>query len=183
MTLDNKLEILDKYHEGHEGTLCSKVEYKLIIENLGFNMLVFGIGNDTDLWLKLNSEVVFIEHSGDWAKTYRNRADVIDYDYWTKMWDAKKILGGNHAKLYMDKLPSRVKDTHWGMIFVDAPTGYSTLRSRNCPGRFQSIYTASQMSADYIVVHDYDRRIEKTCCDLWLGKPDEIVGRMALFKR
>jgi hypothetical protein len=68
-------------------------EYKYIIPFLGkSNFLVFGTGNDSELWNYANRDgkTIFLENQEEWIKPeYKN---VIKVDYTCKITDYKKLL-------------------------------------------------------------------------------------------
>jgi hypothetical protein len=63
------------------------------------------------------------------------------------------------------ELPSWVGEIRWDAIFVDAPLGLA-----RGPGRHSSIYTARGLVKEggLLAVHDCDRVMERTLCDLLL---------------
>ena len=83
------------------------------------------------------------------------------------------------------ELPDYVWQTNWNFIFVDAPRG----NKGYCPGRMQSIYTASLLATKStglvkILAHDYNRKVEKKYCNKYFGKNylRRVVRKMAYFK-
>jgi hypothetical protein len=74
------------------------------------------------------------------------------------------MLEGDPSALAM-KLPEKVMSMAWDIIFMDAPMGFSDV----CPGRMQSIYTASVLASRRpgidVVLHDCYRELEQSYCD------------------
>lgn len=144
-------------------------EYVLIAEKLihkaPCNMLVFGVGRDSRLWIKLNSQgtTVFIEDSPIWLERIRQEIPQINayfVTYNTKRTEWQELLNRNiEAELLLD-LPRGIAKRRWDIIFVDAPEGWSDEK----PGRMKSIYTAAKLALSFkncdVFVHDCDREIE-----------------------
>ena len=168
-------EIIEMVNSGT--VLMSTNEYKTIIETLykksPCNLLVFGVGNDSKLWLQVNKggKTVFIEDSIYWLEKTKQEITNIEahlVTYSTQLADWEKILH-DYTKLTLD-LPSIITDTPWDIILIDAPFGGIP----TAPGRMQSIYTTyllcqKKKSVD-IFVHDCDRIAEKTYTDVYFGK-------------
>lgn len=156
-------------------------EYKLVHdvveERAPCNLLVFGVGRDSTLWLGANAggRTVFLENVGEWADFARGNVpgiEVHDVTYRTRrfLWP---LLRRMPSILYMRDLPASVEETAWDVILVDAPRGTRWYR----PGRMKSIYTASVLarrSKGVVFVHDCDRVTERECSDEFLGD-DRLV--------
>ncbi len=158
-------EEIDKVLRDTRGHQMSKEQYTHIANQLGNkNFLVFGTGYDSDLWrlANLNGRTLFLENLKEWIP--EDATDVILVKYSTKISEYKELLQ-KPDKLYL-KLPKEVEDICWDVILVDSPTGYT----RSCPGRMQSIYTASKLAKDntLIYVHDCDRKVEGLYTDAYL---------------
>lgn len=160
--MDNKLEnLIQDIMEKNKGHQLTEKEYRYIASFLNNrNFLVFGLGYDSKLWRYANRNgfTVFLEHDSQWIT---NDPDVFRVQYTTKLPDADRLLleynNGNFENLTM-KLPDIVLETEWDCIFVDSPQGYKKI----CPGRMQSIYSASILATKNtdVFVHDCDRRVE-----------------------
>ena len=137
-------------------------EYKYIIPFLGkSNFLVFGTGNDSELWNYVNKEgkTIFLENQNNWIKS--EYGNVIKVEYTCKITEYKKLLNEFKKGIYSNltiSLPKEIKNIKWDVIFIDSPTGYSI----NCPGRMQSIYTGYSLSNKntHVFIHDCNREIE-----------------------
>jgi glucuronoxylan 4-O-methyltransferase len=150
---------------------------KMIESKRPCNLLIFGLGNDSSFWLKLNQggKTVFIEDNKQWfdaitKKVSVNNAVLVNYnstrkDYLTLLKQPEQLEIG---------LPSHILNTKWDIIFVDGPSGYND----NTPGRMKSIYTASKLAYlsgnTYVFVHDCDRKVEKLYCDSFLSDPNMV---------
>jgi hypothetical protein len=132
--------------------------------------LVFGFGNDSSYWVRLNrgGKTIFIEDNPDWYSfVLQQHPDYLGYlvDYGTRRTQWQELLDAPE-KLKID-LPVEVISQPYDCILVDGPQGW--LDSN--PGRMKSIFTASRLVAEEgdIFVHDCDRIIESTYCERYLG--------------
>lgn len=145
-------------------------EYSLIAEKLlektPCNMLVFGVGNDSSMWMDLNvgGKTVFLEDNMGWYKLIKaKRPNIQSYlvNYTTTRKEWKSLLKSDCKLLYMS-LPDEVLETKWDIIFVDGPAGGN--KAEEVPGRMQSIYMASLLASVAlncdVFVHDCNRKIE-----------------------
>lgn len=136
------------------------------------NVLIFGLGNDSTLWHQINTQgkTVFLEHNQEWhEKIMSKHPHLTSYfiHYHTVLSDWQQLLHQDETNLSIE-LPLEVMQTHWDIIFVDAPEGYASMH----PGRIQSIYMASvlgQKDLSHVFVHDCDRPAEKAFCSHFLG--------------
>ena len=136
------------------------------------NFLVFGTGYDSNYWRCVNKcgHTVFLEDDPDWIDSAN---DIIQVEYTSKRFQyldfMEEYLNGNYKNLKI-KLPKKVTDVEWDVIYVDAPVG----NSDTAPGRMQSIFAARELATPNtdIFVHDCDRLVE----DLYTSKMfDETV--------
>lgn len=177
----------------------SEEEYRLIVETVAArspcNFLVFGVGNDSDLWLAANrgGETLFVEDSPAWIDRVQRRGlrpppRIVACRYaarplqWLALARRSWLLGG---------MPAGMDDMPWHVILVDAPRGYRPWH----PGRLQSVAWAAHLArcgqggpsaghpAD-VFVHDYDRRTERYAADRFLGRSHLVarIGRLAHFR-
>ena len=164
-------------------------EYKLVHEVVSgrapCNLLVYGTGRDSSLWLETNAggRTVFLEDMAEWAEFAREKVPgitVYDVTYRTLrvFWGFLKHFP---RLLMMKDLPADVEETDWDVILVDAPRG--TIWHR--PGRMKSIYTASVLArrkgATDVLVHDCHRKVEQEASDLFLG-PDRLVTQIGSMR-
>ena len=157
-------------------------EYKAlkdrIVERAPCDLLVFGVGKDSRLWLRANEggRTEFVEHEPDWIARTREELPGIrihQVTYGTRRTRWRRLLG-MRDRLFLEDLPNSVLSADWDIIFVDSPQG----ASRRRPGRMKSIYTASVLakrSTDVdVFVHDCDRKVERRYSDEFLG-PERLV--------
>jgi len=162
-------------------------EYKLfsdvLVDRAPCNLLVFGVGRDSGLWLDANAEgtTTYLEDVKEWADSARREVpgiQVCDVRYHGRqfMWPVLRRL----SHLLRLRLPSDVEDTPWDVILVDAPRGTRWYRR----GRMMSVYTAALLgrrtSAD-VFVHDCHRRVERESSDQFLG-PEHLVAQVATMR-
>ncbi len=134
-------------------------------------LLIFGLGNDSMFWLKLNrgGVTVFLEDNINWLQYITKKSkDLITFqvNYNTKITDWRMLL--ESPSLLDMTLPENVEKEDWNVIFVDAPVGGEGQHA----GRMQSIYLASRLiknSCD-IFVHDCNRVVEDIYCNKYLKK-------------
>lgn len=156
----------------------SVTEYSLIAEVLfkksPCNMLVFGVGNDSEMWIDLNKGgmTFFVEDNANWLQDIHNKIPHINacvFTYGTQRYQWKDLIKTNFSHLLHMNLPQIVLETKWDIIFVDGPAGYSDVT----PGRMKSIYMASYLSHQNnnntdVFVHDADREVESLYSSVFL---------------
>lgn len=141
------------------------------------NLLVFGVGNDSVLWMRMNrgGNTVFLEHHEGWLRKVRERipdlrAHLVRYGTERRQW---KDLIDSRDRLAM-RLPDDVEDLKWDVVLVDAPPGSHD----DEPGRMKSIVAAARLVAPggEVFVHDCHREVEATFCDRFL-RSERFVGQ------
>lgn len=161
-------------------------ELQTIIRSLAAHtpcrFLVFGLGNDSIFWERLNrrGRTVFIEDNREWlaritARFPRLEAYLVDYETRLPQW--QELLDQPH--LLTLRLPPAVEETVWDVILVDAPSGWRD----NDPGRMRSIHAATRLSggAGEVFVHDCNRAVERLYCDTYL-KAGNLVYEVAQLR-
>ena len=149
-------------------------------------LLIFGLGNDSGWWLRLNAGgiTVFLEDDAGWIRECTRRypgttIHIVSYE--TRRSDWRTLLEGPPEALDL-AVPESVTSTRWDVILVDAPAGWSD----DTPGRMKSIHFASRvvaMNGD-VFVHDCDREVERAFCD-GLLEPRNLVleiGRLRHYR-
>lgn len=139
----------------------------------GCKLLVFGVGNDTPLWLALNpdGETHFLESDENWIATVRERISGISIgqfpDHGTTV-QGSATMGADDLSRFPP--PPHLSSSEWDVILVDGPLGYAN----NHPGRAVSIYWASKFASErtHVFVDDYDRNIEMKFADMLLKARD-----------
>jgi uncharacterized protein (TIGR01627 family) len=134
------------------------------------DMLVFGVGNDSTYWRKLNDggRTVFLEDNREWLEHVRRRDSTINahlVHYSTRRDEWQSLLGSKRALSL--QLPPDVAARKWDIILVDGPRSNSDA----APGRMLSIAAASQLAGAgaSVFVHDCNRSVERAYCDYYLG--------------
>lgn len=133
-------------------------------------LLVFGTGNDSCFWMRLNrgGKTVFIEDDPAWLNRIRKQnpscsAYLVEYGTRRTQWPD---LIEAPERLQME-LPEDVRGLHYDCILVDGPHGCEDAN----PGRMRSIFEASRLAGAHgdVFVHDCDREVERAYCDRYLG--------------
>ena len=149
---------------------------KFIKEIHAKNMLVWGLGNDSEIWDSLiKGQLTFLEHNQSWINKFKN-LNVIKVDYWTKRKD-DRLLSINPERLLIKQTKNMkvVMQKVWDVIYIDAPEGATPEQ----PGRMQSIYTTAQMSWKYCFVHDCNRYTEAFYCDKFFQPQADLIKQVA----
>ena len=120
---------------------------------------------------KTSSEEVVKAHLRR-IKEVNPEINVIKVGYTTRMKNWEKLL--NKKDRLMMKLPDYIKSTVWDVVFVDGPRGYND----KVPGRMQSIYVASRLRVNHILVHDCDREVEETYFKQYLGQTTTVIEKL-----
>ena len=150
---------------------------KEILEFKECNFLVFGMGNDTPLWLDINSKgrTAFLEDSKEWMQNIMEvcpEAESYLVTYNTKLSEWEQLID-DHSRLVID-LPSKITNIKWDVVLVDGPSGdypsYKKQYGIEPPGRMSSIYMSSLLvkKNGYVFVHDCNRIIERVYSDRYL---------------
>jgi uncharacterized protein (TIGR01627 family) len=155
-----------------------------IRERPGCALLVFGCGNDSPFWEKVNrgGTTAFLEDNPRWVSNARAAlatATVHSVQYGTRLAEWPRLLD-SPSELAMD-LPVELDSRRWDVILVDGPAGYDDTQ----PGRMKSIYAASRLVAagGRVFVHDCDRPAERAFTSRYLGDERlfvEAKGRATL---
>lgn len=130
------------------------------------NLLVFGVGGDSPIWLHANERgrTLFVEQDAEWARLARERSSSIEVEvvrYRTRVAQAASELNDVDAR-YWDFLPTSVAQHNWTVILIDAPTAYDSRQ----PGRLQPVWFAARHVAErrlaaHVFLHDYERAAER----------------------
>jgi glucuronoxylan 4-O-methyltransferase len=162
---DNRLQQLVEQARNSQFQL-SHTEYGfvmgLIVRAAPANVLVFGLGRDSELWLYLNrnGRTVFLENNAEWFHPVSGaECYLVNYPGLT--------------------LPESVQPGDWDIVFVDGPAGWRPEH----PGRRESIRAAASLvkrPGGIVCLHDYDRAAEQQFCRESFGEPTYIFDRMAV---
>ena len=148
-----------------------KVIYTTIKTKAPCKFLVFGLGNDSVFWSRLNRDgiTIFLEDNEDWFQKMTKRskditAYLVNYNTRRKDW---KMLIENPSLLNMT-LSNDIENEEWDVILVDAPAGWNSQK----PGRMKSIFLSSRLikNSGDIFVHDCNRKVEDIYCNIFLKK-------------
>lgn len=166
MELKEKIEQYIKV-TGHGQLSREEINHMInIVKQKPINMLIFGTGYDSSIWVDVNKgKTVFLEHQDRFiAMGKKHSQEVYKVEYTTHHKDYMKIIN-SHDKLKMN-LQDNIVNEKWDVIFVDSPVG-------NSHGRMQSIFTASRLGLKncecHIFIHDCDREIEKVYSDKFMA--------------
>ncbi len=148
--------------------LMSKKQYLRIAKKLSevspCNLLVFGLGDDSYLWSKINSKgkTIFLEDNKDWIESLNDGTLDVEHVIYKTTVENQKEIGFIPEKLELS-IPNRVSDLTYDFIIVDAPLGHQPPRPFKGPGRMSSIYMAFKLlkKGGVVVIDDMSRPIEK----------------------
>lgn len=184
-----RAEELVKHNPGQ----MSNAEYTCIadeIEKLApCNVLVFGVGRDSQLWIDVNcgGTTLFLEDSSEWIEQVRGKipdlnAHEVVYNTFRSQW--RDFLKEKDPSFLMLDLPESIRETKWDVILVDGPAGYADDK----PGRMRSIYTAAQLGfkshSAAVFLHDCNRPVEAIYSSRFLGDEHliETVGCLRFYR-
>jgi hypothetical protein len=143
----------------------------IVKEKASCRLLIFGVGNDSVFWSKINKDgvTIFFENNNNWYQSINTMAKgltVFLIDYNTKRSDWKMFL--DSPSLLDMTLPSNVETEKWDVILVDGPNG----QNDQSTGRMKSIFLSSRLIKDSgdIFVHDCNREVEDIYCNRFLKK-------------
>lgn len=155
------LKFLFAYHQQTPTWWLHKVARE--IPASGCNMLIFGLGYDSLFYATSNSNgfTQFIEHDQKWIDKFPS-LNVHHYEYQTKYSEGVQEI----------KVDLPIYETFWDVVLIDGPPGWGV----GTPGRTSPIYSVSLMQANHIFIDDYERELERACCERFLGKPLEVIG-------
>jgi glucuronoxylan 4-O-methyltransferase len=155
---------------------------QVVREKRPCRLLVFGAGNDSPYWARLNrgGRTIFLEDNAQWGATMLRRdrcLTILPIDYRTRIAQWREFLEA--PERLPIGLPEAASRDQWDAILVDGPAG----DKENSPGRMGSIYLASRLATAgaHIFVHDCDRDIERICCDRFLG-PQNLQAEIELLR-
>jgi uncharacterized protein (TIGR01627 family) len=155
-----------------------------IRERPGCALLVFGCGNDSPFWERVNrgGTTAFLEDDPQWIADARAKlvtAIVHLVQYGTRVSEWRELLD-RPSELILD-LPAEIGSRRWDVIMVDGPAGHKDTQ----PGRMKSIHAASRLVAPggRVFVHDCERPAEQAFAKRYLGDDRlfvEVKGRALL---
>ncbi|PAN40453.1 hypothetical protein PAHAL_7G316700 [Panicum hallii] len=167
------------------------------------NLLVFGLGAESPLWLALNhgGRTVFLEENEFYVKYLEPRhpgLEAYDVSYTTKVRDFRDLLAAARAarakecrpvqnllfsecRLAINDLPNDLYDVAWDMVLIDGPSGWNP----NSPGRMPSIFTTAVLARSGataakgptdVLVHDFQFEVEQVLSKEFLCDENRVAG-------
>ncbi|CAO2043996.1 unnamed protein product [Urochloa humidicola] len=167
------------------------------------NLLVFGLGAESPLWLALNhgGRTVFLEENEFYVKYLEPKhpgLEAYDVSYTTKVRDFKDLLAAARAsrgkecrpvqnllfsecRLAINDLPNDLYDVAWDMVLIDGPSGWNP----NSPGRMPSIFTTAVLARSGataakgptdVLVHDFQFEVEQVLSKEFLCDENRVAG-------
>lgn len=178
MTENSQSQILDDLILQVKNTQMSRYEYKFISDLIQSikecNLLVFGTGRDSKLWVESNNhgKTIFLEPDEKWisiAKNQNSSMDIRHIKYNTTPNQALSMFFTFKRTGEMPNIPSLPEDvvkTKWDVILIDSPVG-------GVNGRMSSIFISYVLSNSnkkntHIFLHDCERDIEMLYGHLFL---------------
>lgn len=168
------------------------------------NLLVFGLGAESPLWLALNhgGRTVFLEENEFYVKYLEPRhpgLEAYDVSYTTKVRDFRDLLAAARAsrgrecrpvqnllfsecRLAINDLPNDLYDVAWDAVLVDGPSGWNP----TSPGRMPSIFTTAVLARSGataakgrptdVLVHDFQFEVEQVLSSEFLCDENRVAG-------
>jgi hypothetical protein len=136
-------------------------------ENRNMNILVFGLGNDSNLWYNATKNITFVED--DISYINRNNDKSTIYYTYPNITVSKSYMMPIHD-IHSYKIPEELlKLAPFDMIIIDGPRGYK----KDHPGRLLPIYWSTyylSKSGTIIYIDDSKRELELECIQRFLSK-------------
>ncbi|CAN6236462.1 unnamed protein product [Urochloa humidicola] len=167
------------------------------------NLLVFGLGAESPLWLALNhgGRTVFLEENEFYVKYLEPKhpgMEAYDVSYTTRVRDFRDLLAAARAarakecrpvqnllfsecRLAINDLPNDLYDVPWDMVLIDGPSGWNP----NSPGRMPSIFTTAVLARSGataakgptdVLVHDFQFELEQVLSKEFLCDENRVAG-------
>ena len=173
--------------------LMSKKQYltisKILTDLSPCNLLVFGLGEDSYLWKKINNmgKTIFLEDSREWIDTINDGTLNVEHVVYQTSVENHKEVGFNSEKLEIS-ITNNVLDLKYDFIIVDAPLGHQPPRPFKGPGRMSSIYMAYKLlkKGGIVVIDDMNRPVENEYANHYFGKDnliDLIENKIGIFQK
>ena len=168
--------VMRKLNEIHLGEDLLQLIAVTIKRKAPCNVLIFGLGNDSLFWHKLNRGwmTVFLEDNLEWYhKVTSKEKDLTAFlvNYHTRRGDWRLLL--DSPALLAMTLPEQIEEEAWDVILVDAPQGTGD----QTPGRMKSIYLASRLVKNLgdVFVHDCHREVEDVYSTTFIKKENLVT--------
>jgi len=163
--------------------------YELVAAHSPCNLLVYGVGNDTQLWCDANKggNTVFAEDSHEWIEKVRSQfasfsPDIRKCSYSSRVADYSSLIIPPRR---IRQMPEWIRSNKCDVIIIDGPMGYLP----HHPGRLQPILWAARLSEELgieadVFVHDSDRALERLAGLRFLGSTRfcSMTDRLAHYR-
>ncbi|KAM3390627.1 hypothetical protein ACQJBY_012309 [Aegilops geniculata] len=167
------------------------------------NLLVFGLGAESPLWLALNhgGRTVYLDENEFYVKYLEPRhpgLEAYDVSYTTKVRDFRDLLEAargsraaecrpvqnllfSECRLAINDLPNELYDVPWDVVLIDGPSGWNP----NSPGRMPSIFTTAVLARSGataakgptdVLVHDFNFEVEQVLSKEFLCDENRVAG-------
>ena len=153
------------------------------------NLLVFGLGEDSYLWEKINNrgKTIFLEDNKEWIDTINDGTLNVEHVVYQTLVENHKEVGFNSEKLEIS-VTNNVSDIKYDFIIVDAPLGHQPPRPFKGPGRMSSIYMAYKLlkKGGIVVIDDMNRPVENEYANHYFGKEnliDLIESKVGIYQK
>ena len=148
----------------------------------GCNFLIFGTGNDSDYWRKLNNKGynLFLEDDPLWIP--KDSVDVLKINYTQNCNNYKTIINNKNFKILKNPLANKIDNIKWDYILVDGPKGWINKTNH---GRMESIYLAYELSNEKttIFIDDIERPIENLYGNYFFTIVEKVQNLAVCHKR
>lgn len=146
------------------------------------NLLVWGVGIDTELWHECCDNTVFVEHNVEWINKVRQMYSHHDlsilhgeFHMFDTIESCKTAITSNDVEKYDVYINGgNIDDVTWDAVIIDGPSGYYQVNEYYRPG---SAYTTTNLSltekAD-VFLHDVNRPVEELIIENILSEFNEI---------
>lgn len=167
------------------------------------NLLVFGLGAESPLWLALNhgGRTVYLDENEFYVKYLEPRhpgLEAYDVSYTTKVRDFRDLLEAargsraaecrpvqnllfSECRLAINDLPNELYDVPWDVVLIDGPSGWNP----NSPGRMASVFTTAVLARSGataakgptdVLVHDFNFEVEQVLSKEFLCDENRVAG-------
>ena len=151
--------------------------YNTILSTNCKNLLVFGAGNDSELWSKCSQNTVVVEHDREWLDSISSRYITTPglkfYSAKYKLFDTRQQCVDAINEKNIEALQVHIDgfdpfDVDWDCIIVDGPTGYRDSREFYRSGSIKLACDLTEnKSKCKVFVHDVDRLIESKSIEMF----------------
>lgn len=132
----------------------------------GASVLIFGCGNDSNLWNKINDDgsTVFIEDAHPWIDKMRTRhpeLNIEEVSYGDRTVESSLPIDEDALADY--PIPECMLSRQWDVIVIDSPRGHKPW----LPGRSLPIYWSYKVAQPdtQVFIDDCSRQLEKIYAD------------------